>query len=178
MRGNLALMLVTGIIFTIAWIVIGVPAAGILGIIAGFLTIIPDLGPAIAAVLAILVALVEGSTYLGISNFWFAILVLAVYLVIINIKNIWIRPRIFGRSVHMHDGLVFVAIVAAVVVGGVLGALIIIPVLASMGVIGRYIWNQILGIDPFPEPSWRKTIETFVEEQEPDEMTEAVKFDI
>ena len=159
LRGNMALMLVTGVIFTIAWIAVGVPSAVLLGVIAGFLTIIPDLGPAIAAFLAILVAMVEGSTYLGLSNFWFAMLVLAVYMVLINVKNIWIRPRIFGRSVHMHDGLVFIAIVAAVVVEGVLGALIVIPVLASIGVIGRYIWNQILGIDPFPEPSWRKKID-------------------
>lgn len=177
LRGNLALMLVTGILFTIAWLAIGVPAAVILGIIAGLLTIIPDLGPAIAAILAILVALVEGSVFLGISNFWFALLVLVVYLVLINIKNIWIRPRIFGRSVHMHDGLVFIAIVAAVVVEGVLGALIVIPVLASIGVIGRYIWNQILGIDPFPEPTWRKKIA--LEDVREDAAEEnAVKFDI
>ena len=178
LRGNLALMLVTGIIFTIAWLAIGVPAAVALGIIAGLLTIIPDLGPAIAAILAILVALVEGSTFLGISNFWFALLVLAVYLVLINVKNIWIRPRIFGRSVHMHDGLVFIAIVAAVVVEGVLGALIVIPVLASIGVIGRYIWNQILGIDPFPEPSWRKKIEPAVVLEETGSAVEDVGFDI
>lgn len=151
LRGNLALMTVTGILFTLAWVVIGVPGAIVLGLIAGLLTIIPDLGPAIAAVLAILVSLVEGSTYLPLSNFWFAMLVLGVYLVLINIKNIWIRPRIFGRSVHMHHGVVFVAIVAAVVVEGILGALVVIPVLASAGVIGGYIWRRILGEPPFPD---------------------------
>ena len=152
LRGNLSLMLVTGILFTIAWIVIGVPGAIILGLIAGLLTIIPDLGPAIAAILAILVSLVEGSTYLAISNFWFGVLVLTVYMVLINIKNIWIRPRIFGRSVEMHDGIVFVAIVAAVVIEGVLGALIVIPVLASAGVIAGYFWRRILGEEPFARP--------------------------
>ena len=57
-----------------------------------------------------------GST--RVSNLLFALLVFGVYMVLINIKNIWIRPRIFGRSVHMHDGLVFIAIVAAVVIEG------------------------------------------------------------
>jgi len=153
LRGNLTLMTITGILFTIAWILIGVPGAIVLGLIAGLLTIIPDLGPAIAALLAVLVALVEGSTYLPVTNLVFALIVLAVYLVLINIKNIWIRPRIFGRSVHMHDGIVFVAIVAAVVIAGVLGALVVIPVLASSAVIGGYIWRRILGEDPFPEKS-------------------------
>ena len=150
LRGNLALMTIVGIVFTIAWLALGVPGALILGFIAGILTIIPDLGPAIAAILAAIVAVIEGSTYLPLSNFWFAILVLGVYMGLINIKNIWLRPRIFGRSVHMHEGLVFIAIIIAVVIGGILGALIIIPVLASAGVIGRYIYNRTLGLPPWP----------------------------
>jgi predicted PurR-regulated permease PerM len=168
LRGNLALMTVTGILFTIAWIAIGVPGAIVLGLIAGLLTIIPDLGPAIAAILAILVSLVEGSTYLPVSNLVFAVIVMAVYLVLINIKNIWIRPRIFGRSVHMHDGIVFVAIVAAVVIQGVLGALVVIPVLASAAVIGGYVWRRILGEDPFPlrNPVLSEEVETKLSETE------------
>jgi predicted PurR-regulated permease PerM len=148
LRGNLALMLIVGIVFTIAWLAVGVPGALLLGITAGLLTIIPDIGPAIAAALAVFVALVEGSTYLPLSNLWFAILVTGLYFALINIKNIWLRPRIFGRSVHMHDGIVLIAIIIAVVIWGILGALIVVPVLASAAIIGRYIYNRSLGIPP------------------------------
>jgi len=148
LRGNLVLMVIVGIMFTLAWIAIGLPGALILGLITGLLTIIPDLGPAIAAALAAVVALLEGSTYLNISNFWFALLVIGIYLLLINIKGIWIRPRIFARSVHMHDGIVFIAIMAAVVLQGILGALVIVPVLASVGVLGRYVYNQLVGSSP------------------------------
>ena len=144
LRGNLTLMIIVGIMFTLAWLAIGLPGALILGLITGILTIIPDLGPAIAAVLAVVVALFEGSTYLNISNFWFAMLVIGIYLLLINIKGIWIRPRIFARSVHMHDGIVFIAIMAAVVLQGILGALVIVPVLASLGVLGRYVYHQLV----------------------------------
>ncbi|MBL7163027.1 MAG: AI-2E family transporter [Anaerolineales bacterium] len=150
LRGNIALMVIVGIMFTLAWLAIGLPGALILGLITGLLTIIPDLGPAIAAILAAIVALFEGSTYLDISNFWFAVLVIGIYLLLINIKGIWIRPRIFARSVHMHDGVVFIAIMAAVVLQGILGALIIVPVLASVGVLGRYIYHQLMGSSPWP----------------------------
>ncbi len=150
LRGNLALMVITGIMFSLAWLAIGLPGALILGLVAGVLTIIPDLGPAIAGVLAVVVALFEGSTYLNISNFWFAVLVTGIYLLLINIKGIWIRPRIFARSVHMHDGIVFVAIMAAVVLQGILGALVIVPVLASAGVFLRYIYHRWMGTSPWP----------------------------
>ena len=90
------------------------------------------------------------STWIPISDFWFAILVFGSYVVLINFKNIWLRPHVLGRSVHMHEGLVFIAIVAAVVFTGILGAFIIVPVLASAGVIVGYMRRRILGLPPFP----------------------------
>jgi len=149
--GNLLLMLIVGVVFSLAWVIIGVPGALVLGIIAGILTIIPDLGPAIAAGLAVVVALFEGSTYLQISNTWFALLVAGVYMGLINIKNIWLRPRVFSRSVHMHEGIVFVAIMVAVVVQGILGAIIIVPLLASISIIGKYTYRRILELPPWPD---------------------------
>ncbi|MDP2994674.1 MAG: AI-2E family transporter, partial [Anaerolineales bacterium] len=56
LRGQLLLMAIVGVTFTIAWTVIGIPGALVLGVVAGFLTLIPDVGPFLAAVLAIGVA--------------------------------------------------------------------------------------------------------------------------
>lgn len=163
LRGNLVLMVIVGIMFTLAWLAIGLPGALVLGLITGLLTIIPDLGPAIAVVFAVIVALFEGSTYLDISNFWFAVLVIGIYLLLINIKGIWIRPRVFARSVHMHDGIVFIVIMAAVVLQGILGALVIVPGLASFGVLVRYIYQQLMASSPwFPD----KLSEIIAEESE------------
>jgi len=93
----------------------------------------------------------NGSNFINLPNHWFAALVIGIYLVLINFKNIWLRPHIMGRSVHMHEGVVFVAIIAAVVFQGVLGALIIVPVLASAAVVLRYMRRRVLGLPPFPE---------------------------
>ncbi|HKZ44200.1 MAG TPA: AI-2E family transporter [Anaerolineales bacterium] len=149
LRGTLALMLIVGVAFTLVYLSIGLPGALIIGILAGLLSIIPELGPFISAAVAVAVALVEGSLYLNIPNFWFAVIVALIYVVLINIKGIWLRPKIMGRSVNLHEGLVFVAIMAAIIFQGVLGALIVIPVLASVVVIGRYIRRRLLGLPPF-----------------------------
>jgi len=149
LRGQVTLMLIVGIVFSIIWSIIGLPGALILGILGGLFSLVPDVGPFAATVLAFIVALLEGSTWLPLSNFWFAMLVAGLYVVLINIKSIWLRPLILGRSVHMHEGLVFVAILAAVLFSGILGAFIIVPVLASVGVVGRYLRRRILGLPPF-----------------------------
>jgi predicted PurR-regulated permease PerM len=151
LRGTLALMVIVAIVFTIVWVAIGLPGALVIGILTGVLSIVPEIGPLTATLLAVAVALVEGSNFLPISNIWFAILVLGIYAFLINVKNVWLRPRIMGRSVHIHEGLVFVAIIAAVIFQGILGALIIVPVLASAVVIGRYLRHRIYGEPPFPD---------------------------
>jgi predicted PurR-regulated permease PerM len=148
--GQIILVFIVGVVFTLIWVAIGLPGALVIGPLTGLLTLIPDLGPLIGTLIAALVALLEGSTVLSISNFWFMLLVLAIYGVLMIIKNIWVRPRVMGRSVQMHEGLVFMAIVGGVVYGGVLGALIVVPVLASLGVVGHYLRRRILGLEPFP----------------------------
>ena len=73
------------------------------------------------------------------------------YLLLNNFKTIWLQPRILGQSVFLHEGVVFVAIIAAIVLQGVLGVLIIVPLLASFVVLGRYIRRRLLGLHPFAD---------------------------
>jgi predicted PurR-regulated permease PerM len=151
LRGQLLLMFIVGVVFTIIWSVVGLRYALVIGILTGLFSLVPEIGPLAATILAVLVALMQGSSYLPISNLAFAALVAGIYIVLINIKNIWLRPYIMGRSVNMNEGLVFVAIIAAVIFTGVLGALIIVPVLASLGVVGAYIRRRLLGLPPFDD---------------------------
>lgn len=149
LRGQLALMFILSVLYTFAWLVIGLPGALMLGVLTGLLNIVPELGPFVAAMLAFIVALVEGSYFLPLSNIWFGVLTIGLYLALNYIKTIWIQPRVLGYNVHMHEGLVFVAIVVAILIQGVLLVLIIVPVLASAMVIGRYLRHRILVQPPF-----------------------------
>lgn len=151
LRGQLTLMVIVAVVFCVVWSVIGLPGALILGILAGVFSLIPDIGPFVATVLALIVALLEGSTWLPVNNLVFALIVAGIYVALINVKNIWLRPLIYGRSVHMHEGVVFVAIIAAVIFTGILGALIVVPTLASLGVIGRYLHARLLNLPAFAD---------------------------
>lgn len=153
LRGQILLMVVVGVIFTIAWWIMGIPGALVLGMIAGLFTLVPDVGPFLAVALAIGVALLEGSTWIPLSNLWVALIVLIVYLVLINIKNFWLRPYIMGRSVHMNEGVVLVVILVATILSGILGALLVVPVLASVIVIFRYVLARVVGRQPFQRTS-------------------------
>ncbi len=151
LAGQLRLMLILSIVYTAAWSAIGLPGAILIGILAGFLNLVPEVGPGLTALLAILVAWLEGSNFLPISNGWFALLTGGIYLILNNIKTIYLQPRILGKSVSLHEGVVFVAIIAAIMLQGFLGVLIVVPVLASLLIIGRYIYRKLLGKVSFSE---------------------------
>lgn len=144
LRGQLLLMLIVGVVFTIAWYSLGIPGAFVLGVIAGLFTLVPDLGPILAVALAMGVALLEGSNWIPLSNAWVTVIVFLVYFVLINLKNMWLRPFIIGRMIHMNEGLIFVAILIATILNGILGALLVVPVLASAVIVVRYLLRRIL----------------------------------
>ena len=149
LRGQIVLMIIVGVVFTIVWLIMGIPGALVLGVLAGLFTLVPDVGPFIAVVIAAGVALLEGSTWIPLSNFWVAGILVVVYLVLINLKNFFLRPIIMGRSVHMNEALVLIVILIATILEGVIGALLVVPVLASLILIADYIQRRVLGLPPF-----------------------------
>src|SRR5258706_16027391 len=119
--------------------------------VAGVLNLLPEIGPFTVAALATTIALIEGSTYIPVSILWVAFITLGVYLVLNNFKTIWLQPRILGHSVFLHEGVVFVAIIAAILLQGVLGGLIIVPLLATFVVLVRYSRRRLLCLPPFAD---------------------------
>jgi len=151
LQGTLALMIIMAIVFIIIGLIIGLPGAVAIGILTGILSMIPEIGPWIAGVIAVSVALILGSEHLPISNFWFAVLVAGIYFVLTQVKGIWVRPQVMKRFMRLNTGLVFLAILGAAMLSGILAALLILPIIASIGVIGRYIRARLLDLEPWPE---------------------------
>ncbi len=149
LRSQLAFMLVVGVVDSIVWLAIGLPGAVFLGLLTGLTSFVHEIGAIVSGILSVGVALLLGSHFLPMSNFWFAVLVLILYLILTAIKNVWIRPVIVGRHVHLHSGVVFVIILGALVFYGALAAFIAVPVFVSFLVVGRYLRRRILGMPPF-----------------------------
>jgi predicted PurR-regulated permease PerM len=113
-----------------------------MGILAGGLALIPNLGPAIATAIAGVVALTQGSIYINISNFWFAVLVCGIYLGIQFLEGIWFQPRIMSKRMNLHPGLIIIAVVSTLSLLGALAGLIVIPVIGSAVVIFNYLMKR------------------------------------
>jgi predicted PurR-regulated permease PerM len=151
LRGQLILCTVIGLVTWIGLSILGVPNALLLGIIAGILELIPNLGPILSAIPALLIAYFQGSAYLDISAGWFALIVALLYVGIQQIENTVLVPRIIGGSVNLHPVVVLIGVLAGASIAGILGIFLAAPLLASIRVIGSYAYQKLLE-PPAPEP--------------------------
>jgi predicted PurR-regulated permease PerM len=147
-HGELKLMLVIGVVTTIGLAALGLPGALYLGIIAGLLEIIPTFGPIIAAVPAVIVALIQGSVYLPISHLAFAGLIILFYMLVQQVEDKLIVPRVLGAALELPPLIVMTGIVVGASVGGILGAVLATPVIATSREVLHYLYSKIQEQEP------------------------------
>ncbi|MFC1686583.1 AI-2E family transporter [Patescibacteria group bacterium] len=132
MRGQIILSLV---IFVVTWItlsLLGVKYALSLALIAGILEIIPIIGPIIAAIPAILVALSQ--------SWWLGLAVLILYIIIQQLENHLLVPKIMQKAVGISPVLIILGILAGAKLGGILGMFVAVPIMAGLSV---WVWEWI-----------------------------------
>jgi predicted PurR-regulated permease PerM len=128
MLGTLFLGLILWAVTTAALLLLGMPYAFLFGLVAGIGEFIPMIGPIIAAIPAVSVA-----AFLGWPLF---VAILVLYIVIQQVENYVLVPRVMGRSVDLPGLVVLVAFLIGSELYGVLGAILATPVAA----VGQVLW--------------------------------------
>jgi predicted PurR-regulated permease PerM len=126
---------------TATWIFLGpilqVRFALILSLMTGILEIIPIIGPITAGAIATSVGFFQPNHF-GLPNWAFALLIVIVYFVLRNLEDYLVIPNVIGRVVDLHPLLVIFSVFSGVVLGGILGMLLAIPVAAAAKVLLGY----------------------------------------
>jgi len=135
-RAALLACALIGAVCTVAFILIGVPYALLLGVLAGLLEFIPLVGPLVVALATTLVASFHSATQ--------AVVVL-LFLGILRITQDYvIYPRLIGHGIHMHPLAIILAILCGAELAGVAGIFLAIPVMAVLSVTYRH-WLEHRG---------------------------------
>lgn len=158
LRGQVTLALVVAALLTAVSALLGLPQPLLLGVLGGLLEFLPSVGHAVWLITASILALVEGSSTLPVSNLVFLIIVLGAHTAYTQFDLNYLIPRIIGRQVHLHPMVVILGIILGATaghligggVGSVLGIALAAPTIASLRVLGRYVYARLLDLDPFP----------------------------
>lgn len=158
-RGQVVLALIVALLFTLVGWAIGLPLPLALGLLAGLLEFLPTIGHGLWFVVGVTVALLQGSTWIPIPSWAFALLVAGLHVVFQQVDLNLLIPRVIGRRVHLPPVVVILGIVAGAAVGGVLGVALAAPTIASARILGRYVYANLLDMDPFARPDDTPMIE-------------------
>lgn len=132
--GQVTMGVINGVLSAIYLNIIGAPFAAVLAVIAFFFSLIPLVGTLTGSTIIVLVCLIPGLGSPGT-----ALAAAIYYLIYMQIEAYVISPRIMSRAVAVPGAVVVVAALAGGSLLGLLGALIAIPVAASILIIYRQV---------------------------------------
>jgi predicted PurR-regulated permease PerM len=146
--GRLVSMTFVGVATGVGLALLGVPLAFLLGLIAALLTFIPNIGPLLAMVPAVLLALADDP----ISALWVA----ALYAGVQAVEGLLLDPIIDRKTVHLPPALTVTMQIVMGLLVGVAGVALAAPLTAAVMVIVSVVWVQgVLGKPGLPS---RRTI--------------------
>ena len=143
-RGQLILMGSVGLATTIAYFLIGLDGALLLGVIAGIFEIIPIVGPALGAIPALIVAAASGRIEV-------VILVAVVYVIIQVVEGNVLVPVVMHNAIGIPPFLVFVSILGGAAIAGIAGAFLSVPLVAALLVVVERLQARELPVPLSPE---------------------------
>ncbi len=137
-RSQVLVAICDGILYGLGFLIIGLPYALLIGVMAIFLTMIPFLGAIVTCTTALVIALVQ------FGDWSHPLKVLVVFAIVQALEGLVISPRIMGGRVGLHPVTIIIAVMAGTtLLGGLLGGILAIPLTAALRVIMfRYVWKR------------------------------------
>jgi predicted PurR-regulated permease PerM len=149
LRGQLTMAVTLGVVVGVGLQLLGVPYALVLAVLAGILELVPMFGPILAALPALAVAI--------FLPFPTVIWVLIFFIVIQQLENHVLMPRITGHAVGLHPLGAILALLAGLEMAGPLGAVFAVPIAGFLWVVGTTVYRRLSGLGepaPRPPPLW------------------------
>ncbi len=145
-RGQLTVAFAVGVMFMIGFSVIGLDYSITLGIMAGFLNLIPYLGSFIAMIPALILGLVAGPAML--------IKIIIVFAIEQTIEGRVVSPLVLGSQLDIHPITIIFVLLTAGKIFGIVGVILGIPGYAAIKVLVTHVFN------------WYRTVSGLFEEEE------------
>jgi predicted PurR-regulated permease PerM len=124
LRGLLTLGVIMGVLVFIGLSVLRVQYALLLAFLAAFAEVVPYVGAIIATVVAVLLTLLQSPAK--------AIAVLVFFIILQQVENHLLVPKVMQRAVGVHPVLSMIALLVGAKIGGIPGALLAIPIVAGL----------------------------------------------
>ena len=146
-RGQLLVSLINGTVTGIGLIFVGLDFGLLIGLLLCFLGLIPYIGITLCWIPAVIIAAVQGGSWLvpATAAWWvFPLIVCGIFIIVQQVDGLFVTPKIVGESVGLHPMTVIVSVFGwSLLMGGLLGAILAVPMTATVKVLlRRYVWER------------------------------------
>ena len=164
-RGQIIIFMMVFVVYLIVFSIIGVRFSLAIAFLTGLAVFIPYVGIWVTSIVLVLVTFFQPYNYFGLMPWQYSALALGITLLINFTFDNYISPRFFGRTLDIHPAAVLVAALVMASLLGVVGIFLAAPVVATLKVIGIYVYRKMVDLDPWPDPEtepervefpWRK----------------------
>jgi predicted PurR-regulated permease PerM len=149
LRGQLSVVILVIISYTILLSILGVRYAFALAILAGVARFVPYIGPLITYIVMGLVTLFQGGNYFNLQQYVYTAIVIGLSILMDQVYDNLVVPRVMGKSLGVHPAAVLVVAIIAANLIGLIGLLLAAPVLATVNLVGRYTIRKMFDRDPW-----------------------------
>ncbi len=152
LRGQLIISLLVIFSYYILLTILGARLTLVIALLAGAARFVPYVGPLVTWIVTFIVTFLQPSNYFGLESIYYALMVLALCLILDQIFDNIVVPKFLGHTLGVHPAGVLIAALVAARLLGLVGLVLAAPVLATINLIGRYIVRKMFDLDPWPEP--------------------------
>ena len=156
-RGQFIIFVMVFVVYLIILSALGVRYSIALAALTGLAVFVPYVGSWTASIVMVLVTFLQPENYFGLLAWQYSIMVLAISLTTNFVFDNYITPRFLGRTLDIHPAAVLVAALAMASLMGVIGIFLAAPVVATLKLLGMYIFQKMFDLDPWPEPEEEST---------------------
>ena len=156
LRGQIIIFFLAVTVYSVVLSVLGVRYAIGLAFLAGLARFVPYVGPAVNWIVLVLVTFFQVYKLFGFSPFYYSLLVLVTALIIDQIFDNIISPRILSDALKVHPAAVLVAAIVAANLFGIIGVVVAAPILATATLLWKYTMRKMLDLNPWPEAEQRQ----------------------
>jgi len=149
-RGQIIIFVMVFIVYTAVFSGLGVRYSVALAALTGLAVFVPYVGIWVTSIVLVLVTFFQPENYFGFQPWQYSAMILAISIAINFSFDNYISPRFFGRTLDIHPAAVLLSALFMASLLGLVGIFLAAPVVATIKVIGIYVFRKMADLDPWP----------------------------
>ena len=159
LRGQLLISFLVIIVYAVLLTILGVRFSLAIALMAGAARFVPWLGPLVTWTVTVLVAFLQSSNHFNLPSIKYALLVVVCCLILDQIFDNLVVPRLLGQTLGVHPAGVLIAAIVVTNLIGFVGLVLAAPLLATLNLLIRYVLRKMFDLEPWPGPEKPEVVE-------------------